>query len=361
MKYYLDEPYSDISFFNAGYKARLDIACIAEEMGFCSLKLDVPCVRAIKVGASRKRKLLFSPVLYWVWFKTLKQLHRGDILLVQIPFIYGNRMIIYHLLTAKKRGVKIIAFLHDIAFLRSVDGIEKINWKSFKCRCEVRLLECCDMIIVHNHKMKKFMTDHVGIDAARLIVHSIFDYLSHECQFEERVCDRNGRVVFAGNLSERKSGFLRDLPSQPDFDLYGPNFHEKNNGRNVHYHGVFRSEELPKVVLGNYGLVWDGNSCSTCSGPFGHYLVYNNPHKTSLYLSLGLPVIIWKEAALTDFVLEHGCGITVNSLDELSKTLESINMVSYAEMKNAAKTVGLKLRSGFYTRRVLSEILSSLD
>ena len=55
----------------------------------------------------------------------------------------------------------------------------------------------------------------------------------------------------------------------------------------------------------NFGLVWDGTSLDGCNGRYGEYLKFNNPHKTSLYLSCGIPVIIWKEAALADFVEEH--------------------------------------------------------
>ena len=32
------------------------------------------------------------------------------------------------------------------------------------------------------------------------------------------------------------------------------------------------------------GLVWDGDSCSSCSGVCGEYLKINNPHKISFYL-----------------------------------------------------------------------------
>ena len=48
---------------------------------------------------------------------------------------------------------------------------------------------------------------------------------------------------------------------------------------------------------GSFGLVWDGISVETCAGVYGEYLKVNNPHKTSLYLASGIPVIIWKEAA----------------------------------------------------------------
>lgn len=80
-------------------------------------------------------------------------------------------------------------------------------------------------------------------------------------------------------------------------------------------------------------MVWDGTSVSTCTGDFGEYLQYNNPHKTSLYIRCQLPVIIWKQAALADFVRENGIGICVDSLEELEKILNTLSEEEYAEMK----------------------------
>lgn len=60
------------------------------------------------------------------------------------------------------------------------------------------------------------------------------------------------------------------------------------------WHGSFKPEESPEHLQG----VWDGDSVDTCAGNTGAYLRYNNPHKTSLYLACGMPVIVWKEAAI---------------------------------------------------------------
>ena len=62
-------------------------------------------------------------------------------------------------------------------------------------------------------------------------------------------------------------------------------------------------------LFGSFGLVWDGMSSETCKGSFGEYLRINNPHKTSLYLASGIPVIIWSKAALAEFIEKNKCGI----------------------------------------------------
>lgn len=358
MNWVFEESYLEIGVYVGGNKPRRDFVDIANEMGFRSLKIETHVVNVTK-RIDSLRKMLFRPVNYFAWIRALKQLRRGDTVLLQIPLIVDLKMIAPFLSLTRKRGVKIVAILHDLMFLQRADRIEKINLRTFKSRCEIRLLKCCDRIIVHNAKMKNFMVDHLGFAGDRLTVLGIFDYLSDAADTGKITNNRNS-VVFAGNLSEIKSGFLYNLPPAPEFELYGVNYQEKEAKRNVCYHGAFPPEKLAKVLSGGYGLVWDGDSCSSCRGSYGTYLKYNNPHKTSLYLSLGLPVIIWNKAALADFILEHKCGIAVQSLDELSDVLQTVDASRYAEMKSAVETMGAKLRKGFYTRRALIECLNDL-
>lgn len=358
MKWVFEESYLETGVYVAGNKPRRDFANIASGMGFRPLKIETHVVNVAK-RIDSLRKMLFRPVNYYAWIRALKQLHRGDAVLLQFPLIVDLRMIAPLLSLTKKRGVKIVAILHDIRFLQRIDRIENNDLRTFKSRCEIRLLKCCDRIIVHNAKMKKFMVDYLGFAEDRLTILEIFDYLSDEASTGKTSGNQNS-VVFAGNLSEIKSGFLYNLPSAPEFELYGVNYQEKKVKGNVRYHGAFPPEELPKELSGSYGLVWDGDSCNSCRGSYGTYLRYNNPHKTSLYLSLGLPVIIWNKAALADFILEHKCGIAIRSLDELSEVLQAVDASRYAEMKSAAEAVGMKLRAGFYTRRALHECLNDL-
>ena len=67
----------------------------------------------------------------------------------------------------------------------------------------------------------------------------------------------------------------------------------------------------------HFGLIWDGTGVDSCEGLYGHYMRFNSPHKLSLYVALGLPVIVWREAAIADFVLKQGIGVTVGNLLEL--------------------------------------------
>ena len=120
-------------------------------------------------------------------------------------------------------------------------------------------------------------------------------------------------------------------------------------------------DELIKNLIGKYGLVWDGDSIETCSGGKGEYLKINNPHKLSLYLAVGLPVIIWDEAAEAEFVLRENVGFTIKSLYELPEKMESISDNDYKIMKKNAEIVGARLRNGEYMTRALKKAEEKIE
>ena len=91
----------------------------------------------------------------------------------------------------------------------------------------------------------------------------------------------------------------------------------------------------------------------TCSGNTGSYLRYNNPHKLSLYLSAGLPVIIWNEAAEKLFVMENQVGFTVHSLYEIEEKLNNLTEKDYFHFVEHAEHMAKKLKAGEYTRQAL--------
>lgn len=49
------------------------------------------------------------------------------------------------------------------------------------------------------------------------------------------------------------------------------------------------------------------------------------PHKGSLYLALGMPIIAWKESNIATLIEKEGLGIIVESLDEIDQKLKSLS------------------------------------
>ena len=115
-------------------------------------------------------------------------------------------------------------------------------------------------------------------------------------------------------------------------------------------------DEIPGKLKGKYGLVWDGNTTRGCSGPVGEYTKINNPHKMSLYISSGIPIIAWSQAAIAEFINQYQIGITVDRIDSLSKELSTISEKQYLSMKKNVLELRKKLIHGEFLKRVLKEI-----
>lgn len=117
--------------------------------------------------------------------------------------------------------------------------------------------------------------------------------------------------------------------------------------------GSYPPDILPQYLNQGFGLIWDGNSIESCTGVIGNYLKYNNPHKCSLYLASGIPVIIWKEAALANFIEKHNVGILVESLEEIPEKIQNLSEKEYIQMKNNAEKLSVKLKNGYFLKKAI--------
>lgn len=344
MNYYITETEKFISGtlseqqrMTASSKPRVDIDRICAEM----LDRAIPC----PFPQQRKgyiRKFLSYRADIKEWKRRLAPLTKSDVLFLQYPLpkfnIFQNKIF----KRLRKKGVRVIALVHDMDWLR-------LDMGSMKTRARVKIqrkaLRYFDTIVVHNQAMKETLGDL----RANIVCLGIFDYLSDETKFGKRGLELP--VIIAGNLSPEKAGYAYHLPQDVAWNLYGPYYAAQSE--NVNYRGAFPSEQLPSMMDGSFGLVWDGDSADTCGGSWGNYLRYNNPYKTSLYLACGLPVIIWKEAALAEFVLKNDCGIAVGSLFEVESAISGMSEERYAELCRGAERVGAMLREGTFTRQAL--------
>ena len=310
------------------------------------------------VWAKIKKRLGF----YRDWKAALRRMENGSLLLLQFPFHDLYYFYDRYLLEAKRRGIRLVYMVHDVERLRG----------SFNSPRHERELEFmrnnADAVIVHNAAMRRYFSDELQMAPEKIITLGIFDYLcgdgkagGAEAAVGENTAEKGrlpwfaGALYIAGNLDAEKTGYLRSLPELKDlhFELYGINCPETlKRAENIHYNGAAAPEELPGLLRNGFGLVWDGNSIDTCSGLYGEYLRYNSPHKLSLYLAAGIPVVIWEKAAQAEYVRAHGVGITVSSLKEAAGKLEEARE-RYPEMAAAALALSEKLRAGYYTRQAL--------
>lgn len=183
----------------------------------------------------------------------------------------------------EKKGIHYISLVHDVEELRGT-----VFNSYYKKEFELMLL-LTDVFIVHNDIMKEFFLKK-GISAEKLIVLEIFDYLH---SYDKKPPEFSKTVSIAGNLDVHKCQYIGQLIKNLEFKLYGNNFSEEmQKVDHIKYCGSFPVDEIPEQLNTGFGLIWDGESIETCKGATGQYLKYNNPHKLSLYLSSGLPVVI---------------------------------------------------------------------
>ena len=336
---------------HAGSKATSDVAKIAESQGFEPLSIKQ------QLGKTDFLAKLSNQIYYYqAWRQVYQAVEADSILLLQHPFHHrqlGRERFLRRL--KEEKQVRFICLIHDVEELRNAAYLNNSQHKKeFKF-----MLELADQLIVHNQAMKDFFLTK-GVAEDRLVVLGIFDYLT-ELEPEEALFSKS--VAIAGNLSSRKSPYISKIAELDGlrFDLYGPNYIQQKTGNQVHYHGSFPPDQLPSQLKQGFGLVWDGDSLEECSGPFGNYLRYNNPHKLSLYIASGLPVIVWSQAALAGFVQEQGIGLVVSDLHELLQNFAQLSQVSYQSFAQNSLRLSQELRSGHYTKQAVDEAVARLN
>ena len=349
MKYFLKEEFlKDSGARNAGNKARNDVEEIVKREGYQPLLLTVEDwyqMGTVKAQQHKAKALA----------QAFSQLKSGDQLLIQFPMLHHSFFTTRLVRKIQRRGVQVYFIIHDLEALRYAN-LDTVPLKH-KIRVHLQessLLKVADGVIAHNPIMKSVLVEK-GLPEHKLVSLEIFDYLIPNYQ-EKDGLSKDQPIIVAGNLAQEKAGYLYQLPARPAYNLYGVGFDESRELANETYFGSFLPDELPAALEGGFGLVWDGDSAETCSGVFGEYLRYNNSHKASLYLASGFPLVVWKQSALSHFVLEKGCGIAVESLHDLKETIDNLSDADYQDLVDNAKRVGQEIRDGHYLKTALKHL-----
>lgn len=320
---------------DAGNKARNDVVSILTNRGYT----HIPLYRS----QDNKVKIIFSMLI--ALCKVCFLCQKNDVVFAQYPyypfevnkFLFG---VLNKLKTIKR--FKTVILIHDISGLRS----DKEKNKKIKyVKRELEILDKFDKVICHNQSMHSLFEECDGI--GNYCELGPFDYLYKGEKVETHYWDDIPEIVIAGNLDIQKSKYIYELGciQGAKFVLYGANYTGETN-QNIIYKGKFLPDKLVENLSGNFGLVWDGESCDACSGAYGQYLKYNNPHKFSLYLAAGLPIIIWDNAALAKYVEDNEIGICVKSLHEINEKVKEIDLITYSKMLNNVNKIREKIIMG---------------
>lgn len=325
-----------------------DVAKIAENLGY---------KKVLRYQSKIKGVSSFLDV--FLMLKIIFVVPRKSVILYQHPMYFSNKIFGLILRALKIKEIKTVVLIHDLNMCR--------NYSVNREKQELQLLVFAQVIVSHNLKMTSVLVNK-GIQKKKIIELGIFDYLvSNQKQIARREDPiRENSVVIAGNLERCKCGYLYKLIEKDNIyiDVYGVNFayaDERKKYKKAKYHGFFPADELPDIITGGFGLVWDGDSTDSCEGNYGEYLRINNPHKFSLYIASGIPVIVWNQSALSCFVEQNEIGIVSGSINEANEKIQKMTRTQYQVYKKNVQKLQEKVRSGFFTESALNKAWKMLE
>jgi glycosyltransferase involved in cell wall biosynthesis len=338
---YLSRNYKGIG--SGGNKAKTDIEQLMQREGFRN------------VGRRQTRHTGTLSAFFSTLLSVLKgvcSLRRGDTLVLQYSL---KKYYAFVCRVAHCRGCKVITLIHDLGSFRR---------KKLTIPQEIARLNHSDALIVHSQAMKEWLAQH-GYQKPMEIM-GIWDYLSNTYPPARPTLSIGHRysLIFAGALTERHNGFLYKMTAQPhsyELVLYGTGLEKEKLHTGVCYQGFVASDQLIATAQGDFGLVWYGPELEGGQGTGGEYLQYNAPHKLSLYLRCGLPVIIWDKAALAPFVRENGIGLCVASLAQVEELLNALTTPAYEEMKQKVAGISRLLSEGFFFSQAIRKVYDDIN
>ena len=315
-------------------KARMDVLHILRQQGYAVVQLPA--------GASPGEWLRLASDLN-------ARLEKDDHILIEYPMDQRKRTYVLYLFGLLRR-VKLYAFIHDLNSLR-VD--------SPPAR-EVAILKLFDGLISHNPSMTRWLRD-AGL-SGKIVNLNLFDYCTgaaevwHEGIFlfhSRSSAPATCRTTRQRYIYDPQLGTLRNV----ELTLYGAYFEpERMPATPMRYMGAFDPNTPSLNDRYHFGLIWDGTGVDRCEGRYGHYMRFNNPHKLSLYVALGLPVIVWREAAIADFVLKQGIGVTVDDLLELDDISGNVSTETYRDMAENVVALSHKVKRGEFLQDALRQL-----
>lgn len=329
---------------NAGPKAKLDIVNILKE-NFQIQEKTLDFRLDYTDSNTFFRKLFSNLEKIKEIFKT--NFYKEDIKIFQYPL----SIILEEMSIMPKKNV--ILFVHDLLETRR-------NEYSKRVKKEIKFLKKFKYLVVHNDKMKDYLVKN-GIDKDKVFIIELFDYLcKKEISEKNHDLKKQIKVVYAGNLIKEKSPFIYQIDSNKlkfKINLYGKGI-EKDLTDKISYKGAYSPDELPEKLDGDLGLVWDGNfDESDENKSMKNYTKYNNPHKLSCYIAGEIPVIVWEKSAVADFVDKYNIGYKISNIYDIN----NLDFSNYNEKLENIKKLSKKVKSGYFTKKVMEEVLEKIN
>ena len=257
--------------------------------------------------------------------RTFGQIIGGRKLVFQFP---PKIEVIPSILLAQALQRRPIAIVHDLDYLRNIRNHGLLFTSDPR---GLRMLRH-STVVVHEGRMSDLLNKH------NIFPKAYIQYWPHLLKNKPNMEDNPqgfGEVspilIYAGNLNLKKCRFIEDLDQlKRSIALYGTgNFEIKS--KNISLHPPFMDAIPPKLSAPALGLIWDGDSINSLQGTYGEYQKMNLPAKLSLYLAIGIPVVVSIESNMAKFVKQEGIGICVQNLLQIPITFSSEQWRFYRE------------------------------
>jgi hypothetical protein len=269
----------------------------------------------------------------------------NDLVVYQYPALISPRFDTFFMEQMKNRGTKLVLLIHDVELLRGTNSDRRVD--------EIDYFNKADTLIVHNPIMGATLRS-LGVTTP-MVSQYLLDYLDDKHDWHRLFTapkEFTKSLVLSGNLL--KSSYLIDWNQNTSISVFG--FADKTiqeglrANPQINYHGALRRDDLINQLPKGFGLAWDSDSAL---GNYGSYTKYNHPHKVSLYLSHGMPVIVWNQSAVAPFITENHLGLTIGSLDEIDGLLADLGDNEINDLLVHVNNMGILLRDGYFTTRAL--------
>lgn len=279
----------------------------------------------------------------------------GDLVVHQFPFppAMGASIEIALINGIRQRSAFSGLFIHDItSWMREDQDFE---------RDQETYIKAFDFVVVATKPAERRLRE-AGITSP-IFTYSLFDY---PIETPKELPSFAEEVFFAGGLSRAKG--LLDWPNQSklivfdtaiahgdalDAEEWVNEVNQRVAGKNVEFRNYLLQSELSNAFPSGFGLVYYENDGAEKSGDYARY---NAPNKLSLYLAANLPVIVEKQMAAAQFIESNGLGFAIENLAEIDEKIKAISEEDYQAMVDKTVKIGKLLRSGFFAKRVFSEI-----
>ncbi len=325
---------------HSGQKAPADVRQMAGHLGFAAVDLapftrSSRTGRAVNISRAGLQALVAAPTLA-----------RSQVLLSQHPLGRVNDVVLDHV----ARRTRSVVLVHDLESLRRIEY----------ARREQKTLSSYGVVIVHTPAMADYLRE--VLPDTRSVVLGCFDYLVTDPAPLPTLSPRPEALYVIGSLGPDKAAYLYELGGLAlPVRAYGRGCLTEQLPVSVTWSGVLDMHRPQLPARDGFGVVWDGTSPDRLAGQMGTYLRYNSPHKFSMYLALGLPVVVAAGSALSELVETEGIGLVAGSLADAACDAAACSPVRWQQLAEQVQRLRQQILNGDHVRTALRQALALLE